>query len=360
MKKFVLGFILLSVALLSACTEGFQVNTNMFETNEDVISFQALTAFSLLSSSSANQSLSQNDSNVLLSYQLLEEGTEDPVNEEDPIVEDEPANEDPLLATIDPYIGLVEQFLGTNDGLDVFVEASPLEDYALMMTFQTNGLKGETQTYVIHYNMTITDEEDDETEFSLEGIMIMDGITYFLTGEREVEADEESIEFIAKLDDDNYVESEYSVESDEIEFEIKVVLNGEIVSETKIEIEYEEDETKIELEFLSGDAKGTYEFTYELEDGEPVLKIEFDVEIDGTHTKGEIVVSIIVDPVTGETSYVLFVDPEDGDAYESRKDRDIDDDDDEESEEDTPEEDEVEDEAEDAEETPEVDENEAA
>ncbi|MFU8792941.1 MAG: hypothetical protein ACNA7K_02860 [Acholeplasmataceae bacterium] len=346
MKKFVLGFILLSVALLSACTDGYQVNTNMFETNEDVISFQALTAFSLLSSSDANQPLSQHDTNVLLSYQLLEEGTEDP------IVEDEPANDDPLLANIEPYIELVEQFLGSNDGLDVSILESPLEDYELMMTFSTNGLKGETQTYVIHYNMTLTEEEDDESEFSLEGIMIMNDVTYFLTGEREVEADEESIEFIAKLDDDNYVESEYKVESDEIEFEIKVVLNGEIVSETKIEIEYEEDETKIELEFLSGDATGTYEFTYELEDGEPVLKIEFDVEIDGIHTKGEIVVSIIVDPVTGETSYVLFVDPEDGESYESRKDRDIDDDDEDES----PEVDTEEDDIEDNEDTPDVDE----
>lgn len=321
MKKIILGFVMLSVVLLSACTAGLNTNTKLFETNEDVISFQALSAMTLLSSGDSNTTLSQNDSNVLLSYQLFQEGTEDPVNQEDLMNE-----EDPLISTIDPYIELVEQFLGTNDGLDVLVTESPLVDYEFMMTFGTNGLKGETQTYVIHYNMTVTDEEEDETEFALDGIMIMDDVTYYLTGEREVEVDEESIEFIAKLDDDNYVESEYSVESDEIEFETVVVLNGEVVSETKIEIEYEEDETKIELEFLSGASTGTYEFTYELEDGEPVLKIDFDVEIDGIQTQGEIVVSIIVDEVTGETSYVLYVEPVDGEAYESTTDRDIDDD----------------------------------
>jgi hypothetical protein len=329
MKKIILGFVFLSVLVLSACTTGLKANMNLFETNEDVISFQALSAIALLSSGDNNTALSLSDSNVLLSYQVFEENTEDPVTEEEPVTE-----EDPLISTIDPYIELVEEFLGTNDGLEVLVADSPLEDYAFMMTFGTNGLKGETQTYEIHYNMTLTEEEDDETEFALDGIMIMDEVTYYLTGEREVESDEESIEFIAKLDDDNYVESEYNIESDEIEFEIKVVLDGEIVSETKIEIEYEEDETKIELEFLSGESTGTYEFKYELEDGEPVLKIEFDVEINGEQTQGEIVVSIIVDDVTGETSYVLYVEPVDGDAYESTKDRDIDDDDDDDDDED--------------------------
>ncbi len=316
MKKIVLGFVVLSVLVLSACTTGFKTSNKLFETNEDVISFQVLTAMTLLSSGDNNTALSMNDSNVLLSYQLFEENTEDTETEEDP-----------LISTIDPYIELVEQFLATNDGLEVLVTDSPIEDYAFMMTFETNGLKGETQTYVIYYNMTITDEEEDETEFALDGIMIMDDVTYYLTGEREVESDEESIEFIAKLDDDNYVESEYKVESDEIEFEIKVVINGEIVSETKIEIEYEEDETKIELEFLSGESTGTYEFTYELEDGNPLLKIEFDVEINGKQTQGEIVVSILIDDVTGETNYALYIEPVDGNPYESTMDRDIDDDD---------------------------------
>ena len=314
MKRIMFVLILLSLAVFTACTQDSDGSTSLFTTNEDVIAFQVLAAASLLPT--ANEpALTTTVQAQPLSYVLNE-------------TEEEPVDDDPLLTTIEPYIALVEKFLSTDNGLTVQVEASALEDYDLMMTFQTRGLLGEVQTYVIHYNMTLEDEDDDESEFALEGIMIINDQHYILTGEREVEEGEESVEFIAKLDDLNYVELEYKVESEEIEFEIKVVLNGEIVSETKIEIEFEEDEITIELEFMEGESKGTYEFKYEMEGDQLVLKIEFDVEIDGIHVKGEITVSVHIDEVTGETTYRMFVEPEEGDAYEKDVPRTIDDDDD--------------------------------
>jgi hypothetical protein len=318
MKKLVFAFVLLSLAVLTACTTGTTGTSNLFSTKEGIISFQALAAGSLLSASN-EEPLKNNGQVELMSFVSIE-------------VQEEPVENDPLLATIEPYIALVEKFLSADNGLSVQVVTSTLEDYELMMTFETRGLLGEIQTYVIHYNLILTDEDEDEFEFDLEGIMIIDGQTYILTGEREVEEGEESIEFTAKLDDLNYVESEYSIESDEIEFEIKVVRNGEVVSETKIEIKYEEDETKIEFDFVEGESKGTYEFKYEMEGNQQVLKIEFDVVINDIPTKGEIIVSVHVDEVTGETYYQLFVDPEDDDAYEKDVPRSVDNEDTEDSE----------------------------
>ncbi|PKK98033.1 MAG: hypothetical protein CVV57_09450 [Tenericutes bacterium HGW-Tenericutes-2] len=316
MKKLFLGIAILSIALLTACTGGFQTNTGLFGSDEEILSFQALTAVSILSSQSTDTTLSQQGSSTLSSYQSLEV---DPVT-----------NTDPLTDSIDPYIELVEKFLGSNNGLSVVVTDSNLEDYEFMMTFETKTLQGETQYYTIHYNMTLTeeDDDDDEKEYAIDGIMIVNDVTYVLTGKREVEEDEDKIQFIAKLDDNNYVESKYQVEDDEVKFETKTVLNGVVVSETIIKIEDEDNEFKVELEFLSGDSKGTYEFKYEDEDGESILKIQFDVEIDGVQSKGQIKVLVVVDPVTGETSYKLYVEPEDDDAYEVDKDRDIDDEDD--------------------------------
>ena len=335
MKKLLLGIAVLSIALLTACTGNLQFNANLFSTDEEVMSFQALTAVSILSSQSTDTTLSQQGSSNLSSYQSLEV---------DPLTET-----DPLTDSIDPYIELVEKFLGSNNGLGVVVSESSLEDYESMMTFETKTLQGETQYYTIHYNMTVKadddeDDDEDEIEYTIDGIMIIDEVTYVLTGKREVEDDEDKIKFIAKLDDDNYVESKYKVEDDEIKFEIKTVLNGVVVSETIVKIEDEDDEFKVELEFISGDSKGTYEFKYEDEDGQSILKIQFDVEIDGVQSKGQIKVLVVVDPVTGETSYKLYVEPEDDDAYEVDKDRDIDgDDDNEDSEEDNEESDDVED-----------------
>ena len=318
MKKIVFAIVLMSLVVLTACTAGFNDVTRLFNTDEEIISFQALLASSLLSASE-DVILSTNNQNQLMSFVLNE-------------TEEEPIENNPIVDPITPYIELVEKFLGTDNGLTVNVGTSDVEGYALMMTFETRGLLGEVQTYIIHYNLILTDEDEDEFEYDLDGIMIIGDQTYILTGEREVEEDEESIEFIAKLDNLNYIESEYKIESDEIEFEIKVVLNGEVVSETKIEIKYEEDETKIELEFIDGENKGIYEFKYEMEEDQPVLKIEFDVLIDGVHRKGEMVVSIHVDEVTGETTYKLFVDPEDDEPYEKDLDREVDNDDIEDSE----------------------------
>lgn len=318
MKKIVFGLVLLLLAVLTACTTGLNVTQGLFNTDEEVISFQAILASSLLPTSE-NVTLNTFNNNQLLSYVESE------------LVE-ETAESDPIVDPVTPYIELVEKFLGTDNGLTVQTGLSDVEGYALMMTFETKGLLGETQTYVIHYNLTLTEEDDEELEYSLDGIMIIGDQTYILTGEREVEEDEESMEFTAKLDDLNYIESEYKIESEESEFEIKVVLNGEIVSETKIEIKIEEDEIEIELEFIDGENNGTYEFKYEMEDNQPILKIEFDVLVDGVHKKGEIVVSILIDELTGETTYKLFVDPEDDEPYEKNFDRDVDDDDDEDNE----------------------------
>jgi hypothetical protein len=320
MKKILFGFMFVSVAVLTACTS--LVNQGLsFNTNEDILSFQVLAASALLPQGEQTPVSAPNT----FTASQLSTSSEDLV--------DEPVEEDPILENIDPYIELIEQLLGSNQGLSVEVLASDLEGYVSMMTFQTNGLLGESQTYTIYYNMTLEEEDDDESEFVLDGIMILGDQTYTLTGKREVEDDEEEIKFTAKLDDLNYVESKYEVESEEVKFEIKVVLNGIVTSETEIKIETEDDETKIELYFLSGENTGSYEFKYETEDGQPIVKIEYQTLTDGITSSGEIRLLILVDELTGETYYQAFVDPDDDDAYEREIDRDIDDDDEDEEDE---------------------------
>ena len=323
-KIFTIFTIITLITMVSACSAYTNNQSLSFDTNEDVISFQALTASSLI----ANENLSL--SNGGLSGQLL---SNEQNEGDDPIID---PTEEPTIDQIEPYIELIEQLLGSNHGLSVTTETSDLEAYETKMTFQTSTLNEGSASYTIYYNMTLKDEEDDESEYVLDGIMLLNDVEYTVSGKREVEDDEEKIEFIAKLDEFNYVESEYKVEEDENKFDIQVVSNGILVSHTNIKIE-EDDETKIELEFIDGLNSGTYEFKYELEDGENILKIEYETMIDGVESRGQIKVLIMVDEVTGETYYQVYVQPEDDEAYEDHIDRDIDDeenDDDEEDDED--------------------------
>lgn len=327
MKKLFAFITALSIIVLSACSAFPSQGALQFDSNEDIISFQALAASSLINS----QNLSLSTPGV--SGQLLSNTQ----NEGDDGVTGPTKN--PVVDNIEPYLELIEQLLGSTNGLGVTVETSDLEAYETMMVFETSTLNGRTQSYVIYYNMTLEEEDDDESEFILEGIMLLNDLEYVLYGERELEDDEEKIEFIAKLDEFNYVESEYKVEEGEDKFEIKVVSNGILVSETQIKIEHEDNETKIELEFLDGDNYGSYEFKYETEDGENILKIEFDSMIDGIASKGEMRVLVTVDELTGETYYQVYVKPENDDEYEDQIDRDIDDEDDEDDDDDEDDED---------------------
>jgi hypothetical protein len=319
MKKALILIGLFSLAVLTACAASLETTEKAFQTNDEVISLSALATTSLIPTLS-NQTVANHNETRLLSSTLNETELE--------------LDDDPVTDQIEPYIELVEQLLGSNNGLNVVAEVSDLEGYSEKMTFQTSGMAGETKTHVIYYNMTLEEEEDDESEFSLEGVMIVDGQSYTLVGEREVEEGEEEIEFTAYLDSQNYVVSEYNVESDEVEFEIEVVVNGVTVSQTKVEIKEEDLETKVELEFLDGENSGVYEFHFETEDGQSILKIEFDTMIDGVEETGEMIVSIHLDDLTGETIYQVFVYPEDDDAYEKSFDRDMDDDDDDDDDED--------------------------
>jgi len=326
-KIFTILTMITLITTVSACSAYTNNESLSFDTNEDVISFQALTASSLI----ANENLSLSTGG--LSGQLL---SNEQNEGDDPITE---TTEDPTVDQIEPYIELVEQLLGSNNGLSVTTETSDLEAYETKMTFQTSTLNNGSESYTIYYNMTLKDEEDDESEYVLDGIMLLNDVEYIVSGKREVEDDEEKIEFIAKLDEFNYVESEYKVEEDENKFDIQVVSNGILISHTNIKIEEEDNETKIELEFIDGSNSGAYEFKYELEDGENTLKIEYETMIDGVESRGEIKVLVMNDEVTGETYYQVYVQPEDDEAYEDHIDRDIDDEEDEEEDEEDDEED---------------------
>ncbi len=354
----VLGFTLL---MLGACSE---LNTAQFslDTDEEVLSFSAISTSSLLiNQMDADALLSNNSNNVELSKIF---GT---VNETDPVDETDPVEEkDESVENAEKFLSLIELFASGKSALEVGNEVSDDVLYEHKLTFSTLDMLGETITYTLYYNETIimdeedevdeteetdevdeieeTDEvddleeseEDDEKEYYIEGKLVYGDQTFEVYGEKEIEDDEQEIEFTAYMDENNYVTSRYELENDETKFYIEEVRNGLLYSETEIEIETEDDESKIELMYIIGEEEYNYEFKFETEDGIPTIKVEYDTYVDGISEDGEMLVYIIVDEVTGETSYQIAVDSDkDGEEdHNYTKDRDDDDEEDEDEEDD--------------------------
>ncbi|AUD64790.1 hypothetical protein BK011_03515 [Tenericutes bacterium MZ-XQ] len=358
MKK-MLGITLFIFGLLflGACTQGSTLSLSL-SSDEDVFSYQALATSSLLQSQTGDTLVEKESGFSLLSGSQTLDTVEEVV---------EP------VEVVEPYLELIEKFMSGDQGFNATVQTSDNVDYEFMIVFQTSDLLGEAQTYTLYYNQVLesdledetdetdeveeedeADEPDDEQEYIINGILVYGSQTFTVKGEKEIEADEEKLEFISYIDELNYVRSEYKVEEDETKFSIEEVRDGEVFSESEIKIEIEDNEIKVELEQFMNGNEYYYEFKYENEDGDNVIKVEYETQIDGVEEEGEIKAYVVVDEVTGETSYFIVLDDDkDGEAdYEYEKDRDDDDDDDDEDEEeDDDDEDDSEDEVEDEEET---------
>lgn len=325
LASFVLVFILVSIFILGPEDPINPTTPYTFNNDKEVVSFSLMSTTSLLSYTESQSLLNQSS---LLSMSQREA--------------------DDIVDYVSPYLKLSERFLTLDNGFNILELDSELSAYAYKAEFDTLDALGYSVTYIMYYNIISEDIEDDEETYALEGILTLRSKTYTFVGSKEVENDDEIFEFTAFIDYQNYVSSYYKVEEDETKFEFKTVKNGILVEESIIEIEIEDDEKEIVLEFTKGEDTGEFKFKYETEDELTILKIEFNVETNGVEKEGEIEVYVVVDEITGETSYKLIVDTDD-DRYEYNKDRDDDEDDDEDDDDDLDEDDE-EDENEDTEE----------
>ena len=312
MKKIILGIsVFLLTVTLAACTGVGTLGSFTFSSDQEVFSFAAVSTSSLLSDSqieplSSSHATAKMSSSVTI--QTLEE--------------------------IQPYLEMFEKLLTQNNGLSVTESVSENPLYETKMEFVVSDLFGDPITYVMYYNETlVTDDEDDEQEideikYTLEGLLLVGATEYQITGKKEIEDGEEKLTFKSQIDENNYVESKYKTEDDETKFYITVVENGVIVSESRIKIEMEDDETKFVLEYNAGLDESKYSFKLETEDGINVLKIKYEITTDGITEEGKMKVQVIIDEVTLETSYLIFVEPDDEEAFEHEEDRNIEHDDD--------------------------------
>ena len=337
MKKiFVLATLAIAGLIIFGCSAEGTGTSSTFETKEDIIGFSAVSSIIALDTGIAK--LSYEESGSVMS---LSETTTDTTTEQDTTTEKSTSD---LLAEIEElqdYLPIINSFLGDSSGYSVSVEASEMAEYEHKMVISVTDIDGEMKSYVFHYNETFEDEETDDEEededdndernSTLSGMMVVGEQTYSLTGEREVETGEESLEMIASIDEENYVIIEYESETEdsevETEFLSETYVNGDMVKMTEIEFEREDDETELNLYFIEGDNESIFEFEHETDD-ENTFEITFEIIEDGIVVDEGNIEAEVITSDSGQTQLRYTVERE-GQENEVIED-DYDDDDDEE------------------------------
>ncbi len=169
--------------------------------------------------------------------------------------------------------------------------------YETKLTINSKTFNGETVQNIMYFTETLlkTNTEDDETEseYSLVGVMVVDGTDYYLEGERSIEQEKGETEnelkiraYADKADKTSYVEmeQEHSTENNENETEYvySIYSNGVLVEQTAVEFETEKEgnkeEVEYELEFRKGEAKGKYVVERETINGEVQITVKYNVD----------------------------------------------------------------------------------
>lgn len=224
---------------------------------------------------------------------------ETPETPETPEKPGEQPSGSPETAELDRYMALVESLL-SDGGFDFSSQTSDREEYAEKTVISYKDMSGDAHDYVMYFNQTLTksetDESDGETEenYSIKGVMVIDGADYEIRGERKNESEEgeseTETEFVVILGENRYIRVEQSVETEDGESEqeycYSVYENGKLVERSAFSYETEENETELKMtSFKDGKTQVLY-FEREIEKGEEVIEIHVG---DGKHGKGYIV-----------------------------------------------------------------------
>lgn len=251
---------------------------------------------------------------------------------EDPIANNQPLSGD-QLATINRYMTLVESLL--SDGK---IENSAIGGelgYEYGMSVKYTDLRGKEVSYRMFYNKTFldgkTDGDEKKENYSISGVLLIDGNTYSVEGMYKTETEngefESDLYFKAYVNAEktSYIEVEREMENEsgeDAEIEQKYIYSvyesDKLVERTVIEYEAEKDEIELKLSITKDGKKETLLFNEETENGERVLHVRGDVGGKSVNFKVYI---------RQNTYHYVF---EDGTSSDLERDEDDDDDDDDE------------------------------
>ena len=316
-KKGVLVTSVLGMAAMAATLVGCgsandeSAKGGLVKNAEDAFAFSAVSGCTLLTLDTAS-------AQTVMSYFAAAEQT--PENPETPETPENPENPetptDPLeaqIAEVTKYINMFEGMIGSN-ALNTVTEENVVYkevEYAVKSTITVPNLDGTNTVYVMYYNETALpaekdkeDEEEQEIESKLEGLLVLGNLEYAIEGEKELEEGEMEVHFTASAADGTRIDVKQEIEEEEQSFEYKLFdAEGKLLQESKVELEQEKDETEMKLELKDAEGKPQkYSFEKETEDGETEIKVKY---TDETGKLNVCKVKVVTDETMGESKYVF-------------------------------------------------------
>ena len=331
-KLFATLFLALAGTLvLSGCS--LSGEKTVIRSEEDVFNSALLSAADLIS-----QTPNQTSFSIMETETPVEEPvTDEPVTEE-PVAETPAEETDEVLAR---YLQLVETYL-SNDIITAEATTSDRPEFETMLVYTSKDMLGGTRTFVVYFNQVDTEEPvteepvaeepvteepvteepvaeepeteepnddfeeaENEVEYELTGLIVIDGVEYELVGRKEIEDGEEEYKFIAYIDQDNFIRISYESDEEDGEqkFRFTQVTDGVLVYETKIKLEVEDNEFKVMLTYKTEDSYSKFMFK-ESDEASFDIMVKYEIIEDGQLVEsGHAKIYIMINEETGETTY---------------------------------------------------------
>lgn len=277
--------VLLIIALISIQNPKDPLEIPMTLTAEKTYSFSAISSSTLLNSIELQLN---NEQMILLSSMMQQE-----------------TKMKQRVGLLNPYFNMIELFISSDTNLSFSDPvASTLPNYTYQVTYQILNLNDELSTYVFHYNETAVDEG-----VYTEGLLVLDQKQFYLEGLKTVDGDEivittktyhdpllkelNYVEFIStEIGDEQWFE--YNVYQDGVKIE-KSTVNLEKIGENmriRLKYEHEIDDIEVELKAMRILTNGIWK-----------IKAEYDYKDQSFEEEGNIVVSVVLDPINQTNQY---------------------------------------------------------
>lgn len=178
---------------------------------------------------------------------------------------------DEEIETLNGYMTLVENLLA-DGGLGCVRYESDREEYSVKEVVSFGDLSGNVTSYTTYYNATLdyTDEYDGfaAENYSIVGVMVIDGTEYALQGVTEMVTEDGEAEsecyYKVTLSDGNYVIMEREECDGETSLSYKLVQDRKVVEKISFEYEKEENETELKMTLEKDGVRTEFEFSEEV------------------------------------------------------------------------------------------------
>lgn len=198
------------------------------------------------------------------------------------------------LETFNEYFQTLNTFLG-GEGFTTTVVANPDADYAFdyKLTVEGTQLDGTVISQVMYYSeesVAVRPDDDDDNErveaYRLTGVVILDGVSYEMSGYRSVETEEERDETevseelwirashpteagtYVQMNLETGTEEEHGETETEREYVYSIYRGGSLVERASVDFETENENGGTETEYELGILKNGERTTYEVERAE--------------------------------------------------------------------------------------------